>query len=250
MLARDPDGYRRLCEVISAAQLAGGEKGRPGYDLDALAQAHDGHWVILTGCRKGTVAAALASGAGERAAAELRVLTDMFGRDNVMAELINHDQPGDDERNDALFALARDAGLGVVATNNVHYATPADARMAQVLAAVRARISLDEMDGWLAASGTAYIKSGAEMAHRLRRYPGVADRTVELAGECAFDFKVIAPKLPDFPVPGTHDEMGWLRVLVADKAPQRYGPDSAERVPGAYRQIERELTVIHNLGFA
>jgi error-prone DNA polymerase len=278
VLARDPDGYRRLCEVISAAHLAGGEKGRPRYDLDALAQAHDGHWVILTGCRKGTVPAVLASGAGgpgglasagglagaggsagldgsvggglERAAAELRALTDMFGRDNVMVELINHDQPDDDERNDALFALAQDAGLGVVATNNVHYATPADARMAQVLAAIRARISLDEMDGWLAASGTAYIRPGAEMAHRLRRYPGVAERTVELAGECAFDFKVIAPKLPDFPVPGTCSEMDWLRDLVADKAPQRYGPGDAERVPGAYRQIERELSVIHQLGFA
>ena len=51
VLARDPAGYRRLCQVISAAQLAGGGKGRPHYDLDLLA-AHDGHWVVLTGCRK------------------------------------------------------------------------------------------------------------------------------------------------------------------------------------------------------
>src|ERR1700730_9945455 len=43
VLARDPEGYRRLCAVISAARLAGGEKGRPVYDLDALAQAHGGH---------------------------------------------------------------------------------------------------------------------------------------------------------------------------------------------------------------
>src|SRR5262245_55288090 len=53
VLARDPEGYRRLCQVISVAQLAGGEKGRPVYDLESLAQAHGGHWVILTGCRKG-----------------------------------------------------------------------------------------------------------------------------------------------------------------------------------------------------
>src|SRR5215475_12526138 len=53
VLARDPDGYRRLCWAISIAQLAGGEKGRPVYDLGELARAHDGHWVILTGCRKG-----------------------------------------------------------------------------------------------------------------------------------------------------------------------------------------------------
>ena len=60
VLARDPEGYARLCRVISAAHLAGGEKGRPVYDLAELAEAHDGHWVILTGCRKGTVPAALA----------------------------------------------------------------------------------------------------------------------------------------------------------------------------------------------
>src|SRR5215470_10706938 len=103
VLARDPDGYRRLCQVISTAHLAGGEKGRPAYDLEELARAHDGHWVILTGCRKGTVPAALAreaarAGAGGRdlqptAVAELRLLTEMFGRDNVMVELINNDQP-------------------------------------------------------------------------------------------------------------------------------------------------------------
>ena len=62
VLARDPEGYRRLCRVISTAQLAGGEKGLPLYDEPALADAHDGHWVILTGCRKGAVPAALAAG--------------------------------------------------------------------------------------------------------------------------------------------------------------------------------------------
>ena len=258
------------------------------YDLAELARAHDGHWVILTGCRKGAVPAALTrrltreltrrltgeltrdlageltrdlagelTGAlraprdpVEAAAAELRLLTEMFGRDNVMVELISNDLPGDDERNDALFELARRERLGVVATNNVHHATPADAKLAQVLAAIRARSSLDDMDGWLAASGAAYIRSGEEMAYRLRRYPGVLEQTVELAEQCAFDFKVIAPKLPDFPVPPGHSEMSWLRSLVAEKTPDRYGPGTEERIPGAYRQIEHELDVIDQLGFA
>ena len=39
VLARDPEGYRRLCQVISTAQLAGGEKGRPWYDPRTLADA-------------------------------------------------------------------------------------------------------------------------------------------------------------------------------------------------------------------
>ncbi|HEY7360783.1 MAG TPA: error-prone DNA polymerase [Streptosporangiaceae bacterium] len=249
VLARDPEGYRRLCQVISAAQLAGGEKGRPVYDLESLAQAHGGHWVILTGCRKGAVPAALASAGPRAAAAELGALAAMFGRQNVVVELASHDQPADDERNDALYELAASTGTAVIATGNVHYATPRDARLAQALAAVRARRSLDEMDGWLAASGAAYLRSGAEMTGRLRRYPGVAECTAELARDCAFDFQVVAPRLPVFPVPGKHTEATWLRSLVAGKAPQRYGPPDGERVKGAYAQIARELDVIETLGF-
>ncbi|MGD0685462.1 MAG: error-prone DNA polymerase [Streptosporangiaceae bacterium] len=258
VLARDPEGYRRLCEVISAAQLAGREKGRPVYDQAALAAAHGGHWVILTGCRKGAVPAALADpaltdadpAAGRRAAArELSELIFMFGRENVVVELTSHDQPADDERNDALFELAHAAGTPVIATSNVHYAEPSRARLAQAMAAIRARRSLDEMDGWLAASGGAYIRSGAEMAARLRRYPGVLERTAGLAAECAFDFTVIAPDLPDFPLPDGTTEAAALRALVERKAPGRYGPRRGELVPGAYRQIDRELEVIGELGF-
>ena len=205
--------------------------------------------MVLTGCRKGAVPAALAAGGPEAAARELARLIDAFGRDNVKIELSVGNQPADDERNDALTALAETAGLDTIATGNVHYAAPQDARLAQALAAIRARFSLDEMDGWLAASGSGYLHSGAEMAVRLSRYPGVVERTVELAADCAFDFHVIAPRLPDFGVPDGYSEASWLRELVVRKAPARYGPPGAERVEGAYAQIARELSVIEQLGF-
>ena len=280
VLARDPEGYRRLCQVISEAQLAGQEKGRPVYDLPRLADAHDGRWAILTGCRKGSVPAALAAGtpsvapaplepltsrnftaygqhlsqlgsatALRAAARELRLLTGMFGRGNVYVELISHDEPADDERNDALFELAAATGLPVIATGNVHYASPSQVRLAQALAAIRARRSLAEMDGWLAASGGAYLRSGPEMAARLRRYPGVRERTVALARDCAWDFTVVAPSLPDFPVPDGSSEARLLRDLVERRAPARYGTRHAERVDGAYAQIDRELAVIEELEF-
>jgi error-prone DNA polymerase len=249
VLARDPDGYGRLCWSISVAQLAGGAKGRPVYDMEQLAGNHGGHWVILTGCRKGAVRAALTAKGPGAAREELGKLRDAFGRDNVVVELTSHDHPEDDERNDALYELAKATGTTAIATGNVHYAAPKDARLAEALAAVRARRSLDEMDGWLAASGGAYLRSGAEMAHRLRRYPGVAENTTRLARDCAFEFGVIAPKLPEFPVPGRHTEGTWLRELVTRKALHRYGPRHAERVKGAYAQIARELKVIEDLGF-
>jgi len=98
---------------------------------------------VLTGCRKGAVPAALAGTDGrkdpEAALRELGRLVEMFGRDNVKVELIDHDQPTDDERNDALYELAGRAQVQVVASSNVHYASQAQARLAQALAAIRAR---------------------------------------------------------------------------------------------------------------
>ncbi|MQA01258.1 MAG: PHP domain-containing protein [Streptosporangiales bacterium] len=247
VLARDSTGYRRLSRAIGAAQLAGGQKGRPRYDLDQLSAAHDGHWVVLTGCRKGAVPAALATYGAAAAERELRELVDRFGRDNVCVELVDHDQPLDDARNDALAVLADRVGVGVVASNNVHYAGPSEADLAATVAAVRARRSLDEMAGWLPATRTAHLRSGTEMAARLARFPGVQEATAELARACAFDFEEVAPQLPDRKVPTGYTESQHLRRLTREGALRRYG--SLVEHPLAYAQLERELDVIIGGGY-
>ena len=123
VLADGVQGYHRLAAAITDAQLRGDEKGRPVYDLEELSEQGRGHWVVLTGCRKGAVRAALARDGTDAAARELDRLTALFGHDRVVVELVDHGYPGDDETNDALAALARVHGLPVVATNNVHHAT-------------------------------------------------------------------------------------------------------------------------------
>src|SRR6201987_332171 len=86
VLARGPEGYRRLSRQLAAAHLAGGEKGKLRFDFDALADAAGGHWHILTGCRKGHVRAALATGGQDAASAALVDLVDRFGADRVSVE--------------------------------------------------------------------------------------------------------------------------------------------------------------------
>ncbi|HYH46471.1 MAG TPA: error-prone DNA polymerase, partial [Thermoanaerobaculia bacterium] len=247
VLARDPEGYHRLCKAISAAHFAGGQKGRPSYDLNALGDAHDGHWLILTGCRKGTVRRALAAGGPAEADHELGRLVTLFGAENVVVELTDHGDPLDSERNDLLAALAARRGLDLVATNNVHYAAPARGRLAAALAAVRARRSLDELDGWLPPAATAHLRSGEEMARVFARYPGAVARAAQLGEACAFDLNLVAPKLPDCEVPAGHTDMSYLRELTMEGALGRYGT-AAER-PEAYQQLEHELGVIEQLGF-
>ena len=256
VLARDPRGYALLARAISEAQLRG-EKGAPRATLADLAAvggtaapvADRGHWLVLTGCRKGAVPAALVADGPAAAARELGRLVDAFGREAVAVELWDHGEPLDSARNDALAALAVQAGVELVATNNVHYATPARRRLATALAAVRARRSLDELDGWLPASAGAHLRSGAEQARRFARYPGVVERAAELGRACAFDLALVAPALPPFPCPDGLDEMTFLRRLTVEGATVRYGPRHAERVPGAWAQIDHELAVIEALGF-
>jgi error-prone DNA polymerase len=248
-LAHGHEGYARLARTISQAQLAGGEKGRPTYgDLEDIAAVLRDHVLVLTGCRKGSVPRALATEGVEAAAYELDRLVALFGRPNVVVELTAHGDPYDDDRNDILFELAGRRRLEVVATNNVHYATPARRRLATALAAVRARRSLDEMDGWLPAAGAAHLRGGDEMARRFAAYPGAVANAAMFGEDLAFDLNLVAPKLPDFPIPEAgHTEMSWLRELTMRGARDRYGPPEAH--PKAYEQIEYELRMIDELGF-
>jgi error-prone DNA polymerase len=180
VLARDPIGYGRLATAISEAQLRGA-KGAPSCTLEQLAEvAHrdeagdDPHWFVLTGCRKGRVPNALVADGPAAATRELGRLVGAFGREHVAIELWDHGDPLDSARNDALVELAMRAGVEVVATNNVHYASPADRRLATAVAAVRARRSLDELDGWLPAAASAHLRSGDEQARRFARAGGRA----------------------------------------------------------------------------
>src|SRR6478735_1326635 len=195
VLARGVEGYHRLAGAITDAQLRGDEKGRPVYDLSELADRGRDHWLVLTGCRKGAVRQALTRGPSY-AAEELDRLTSLFGREHVVVELTDHGFPTDSHHNDLLAGLAADRGLPVVATNNVHYARPDGHRLAGAMAAVRARRSLADMNGWLPASGMASLRSGAEMARRFARFPGAVERSVVLADEVAFDLQKASPRLP------------------------------------------------------
>ncbi len=246
-LARDPDGYAALCRVISKAQLRGGAKGRPVYDLDEITEAADGHWLILTGCRKGAVRRALDRGGLPAARRARDELIARFGRDNVVVELSHELDPLADERYDALAELAAERGLPIVATTAAHYHAPPRRPLATALAAVRARSSLDEVDGWLPAWAGQHLRSGDEMADRFARWPGAVESAARLGSEIAFPLKLIAPDLPPFPVPPGHDEMSYLRELTYAGCAERFAGKLHEQ--RAREIIEHELEIIEQLHF-
>lgn len=247
ILSRGPEGYHRLSRALSLGHLAAGAKDRADFSLEDMAAHAGDEWMVLTGCRKGTVRRALEQGypAAQEALGEL---IDLFGRDHVGVEVTATLGPEDSRIHGALAQLSGEFSLPLVATGGVHCARPSDRRLAGVLAATRARAHMDEIDGWLPAH-PAHLRSAEQMLYLHRAHPHAVAEAARIADECSFDLKLIAPSLPPYPVPEGHTEASWLTELVERGGREHYGPRDAERTAGAWNTIDRELHIIRELGF-
>lgn len=249
LLAGSPEGYRALSYLITRGQMRG-EKDHPVYNWDDLAFAaahHDVH--ALTGCHAGAVPRAAARGDLGATIREASRLRELFGS-RLHVELWHHGMPEDDSRNDLLWEVAQRIGLSVLATNQVHYHDRRDAYLSEVLSAIGGRRTLAEADGFRPATDERHMKHPIEMEHRFARYPGVVARAAELGKRLAFDLGLVAPHLPDYPMPGHfRDEMDYLRHLTWEGAREVY-PGAEDGIdPSARRRLEHELDIIERLGF-
>ena len=113
--------------------------------------------------------------------------------------------------------------------------SPSRRPLATALAAVRARRSLDEIDGWLPGGAGAHLRSGHEQRSRFARYPGAVEAAALLGRACAFDLSLVAPQLPPFPCPAGLSEMAFLRRVVEEGARTRYGPRGQRAGPRRLR---------------
>ncbi len=249
LLAGSPDGYRSLSHLVTKAQMRG-EKDHPIYNRDDLAVAaanSDIH--ALTGCHAGAVPRAALNGDLGATIREAAKLQELFGP-RLHIEMWHHGMPEDDARNDLMWEVAQKLSLSTVATNQVHYHDRHDAYLSEVLAAIGGRRTLTAADGFRPASDERYLKSPDEMTSRFARYPGAVNRSAELGQRLAFDLGLVAPRLPDFPMPGHfRDEMDYLRDLTWEGARDVY-PGSEDGIdPRARRRLEHELDIIERLEF-
>ena len=255
VIAEGPSGYVALSQALTDGQMRGA-KSHPVFDVASLAERVRGQCFVLTGAHDGPLARALHTDGPRAARRSLELLVEAFGRDRVLVEVWNHSDPLDVWRNDALVGVAAECDVDTIATNDVSYAMPSDHVLACALAAVRHRCSLDELDARLPPAATACLRSAAEQQRRFARYPGVVERTSEIARAAAFDLSLIAPRLPPYPCPNGLSEIQFLRQLAETGGRRRYG----ERPLGAHEDlslrarawstIDHELAVIEQLGFA
>ncbi|MGI8927094.1 MAG: DNA polymerase III subunit alpha [Tepidiformaceae bacterium] len=246
VLAETVAGYRNLCRILSRAYGTYG-KDAPRTEPEWLFEHREG-LIVLSGCRQGLL------GRGRPHPEELAVAgrwKAALGPAHFFVELQHHDAYGDNARVAALAQLAEEAGLEVVATNNVHYHERERHRLNDVLVAVRHRLTLDSSHRQRRPNSEFFLKDAETMARRFARYPQAVSNTAAIAGRCTFDLSRDLPyRLPDYPVPEGSTLDGFLRGVCERAFRRKYGPlEPAVREEGRER-LERELGLIEKHGLA
>ena len=246
LLAETQAGYGNLSRLISAGQLAG-QKGQPRLTLETLADHADG-LICLSGCRQGAVASALLAKDRGRAYGTAAHLHEIFGPERFWIELQRHDLPTDGRLVAELVALARQLGVGFVATNNVHYAQRSGQRLHDVLTCVRHRTTLPEAlaGGLLHPNSERFLKPPQEMAALFADLPRALRNTMTIAERCQVSMDFSGQRLPAFSVPQGHTPATYLRTLCEEGLQRKFDPIT----PQARAQLDHELAVIERTGLA
>jgi DNA polymerase III alpha subunit len=270
LLARDATGYRSLCRLVSHANLAG-TKRVPRFSQALLAEHAEG-LVALSGCREGEIVRRLRVGDRDGASAAARRYAAMFESGaggpagaGFLLELSHHLLPDDDWLVGDTARLARELGLPVVVTNDVHYARREDRELQDVLAAIHHGRTLDTLADLRRPDGESYLKSAAELASLPPGEPDITGAAgvesdpatarawaegiataVEVAASCSVDLGFEQYRFPGFAVPAGETPFSYLVELCQAGVRRRYHPVG----PSVVRQLAHELDVIERTGLA
>ncbi len=253
LLATGPQGYARLCRLLTRAHLDR-PRGSPALPwtvlLEEVAPGGEplaGHGLIaLSGCRQGPVLQALLRGDRATALERARQLRDAFGRENFFLELQGGWLPGNRALNRALADLAEHLGVGLVATNDVHYATRDRFAVHDLLACVRLGIPVDEPHPQRHLNADNDLKSPRAMARMFAGYPQALEATLAIAERCAPALPEGGVPRPAFPLPPGVRAEAYLREQVERGALWRYG----RITPRIRQRLEHELSIIEKLQLA
>lgn len=246
LLVQDATGWRSLCRVLTAAQLAGGKGYAPV--TPAMLTEHAAGLICLTGCRHGALAAPLLTGDEDTAWRSALWLRELFG-DDLWIELPCTDRQADRTLARRLTQIAARLGVGIVATANVHYATPRDAPLADVLSCIKAGTTLDAARH-LRPNHQQHLASGTEMAMRCADHPEAIANTLLVADRCRFTRDFGTHQFPTVALPQERTADEQLRAQCRAGVTDRYASGSHEAWHRAVAQLDHELAVIQKLGLA
>ena len=259
LLAQDLQGYRNLCK-ISTIGYQEGFYYKPRIDDEVLSM-HNDSLLALSGGYFGDVAQTYMNQGPDAARSRIQQLKDIFG-DRFYLELNQTGVPIWRELNPFLLQVGEDLGVPAVAANDVHYLHKEDQLAQETLVCIGTNKTLKDESRFKLGTDQFYMKSAEEMTALMSAYPGVCDRTLEVAERCHLEFQLKDSsghpiyQLPTFPTEGGRSLKEEIKEralsgleLRFDEATERGEPISEEKKEVYYKRLEFELQVIHDMGF-
>jgi error-prone DNA polymerase len=242
LIATDKVGYGNMCRLVSASHL-GNERGEPSTTMEAIAERAEGLFV-LSGCERGEVARLAAAGHIPQALEAARKWRRAIG-DGFRIEVFDHRSYGSRTLRDRLFGIAKETGITAVATNDVHYATPGQAGVHELLHAIREIVPLSTTQAQRSNSEY-FLKSPAEMRALFEDHPEALEETVRIADACEYELDLDTYHFPEVPIPAGETPTGYLARRCFEGARRRYGTITRD----VDARLQHELGLIFKLDFA
>ncbi len=254
LLCQSNEGYRNLTQLVSRTYTEGQHRGIPILELAWLEGQTDG-LIALSGGREGDVGRALLASDQERAWHCLAHWRHLFP-DRYYLELQRTGRPGEEDYLHAAVALAAQAELPVVATNDVCFLQADDFDAHETRVCIHDGRTLDDPRRPKNYSPQQYLRTPAEMAELFADIPEALENTLEIAKRCNVELTLGENFLPDFPIPEGLTEAEYFRQQSReglekrlDKLFDRDAADFAEKRKPYDERLETELDVIIGMGF-
>ncbi len=244
LLCRNEEGYRNLSHMVSQS-FTEGFYIKPRIDLDLLRTRAKG-LIALSACLAGEIPRRIRRGDYAGAKAHALEMRDLFGEDGYYLEIQDHALPEDQEVLQGIYRLHEETGIPLVATNDAHYLTRADARTQDVLMCIQMGKTVEDPSRMRFETDEFYLKSEAEMAALFPDHPEALENSQTIADACQVDFEFGKYHLPEFHLPaGETDADAYFEKLCRQGFARRY-----QNPPPEYKtQLEYEMGVIRQMGF-
>ncbi len=244
LLAQNEAGYKNLMKLVSIAHLDGFYY-KPRIDKELLA-AHAEGLIGLSGCLKGEVPYAIHAQDDVKKARELAgMYRDILGPENYFIEMCDHGIEQQIKVNKELPKIARELGVGMVATNDVHFLNKEDHDAHDVLICIGTGANVTD-ERRMRYTTEVYFKTPEEMRHMWRDLPEACDNTLAIAERTGFKLNT-DPKYPDYTPPAGKTRNEYLREIVDAGLHKRYGSRwNSEEIQSRY---ELEIAVLEKQGF-
>src|SRR5437773_800060 len=223
LLAKDEIGYSNLIKLATAAHLEGYYY-KPRIDKELLA-AHKERLIALSGCLASEIPESIQREQLTKAREAMDWFKQTLGAENFYLELQNHGIPEQAKVNRHLIPWAKEFGLKLVATNDVHYVEQSHSHAHDCLVCTGTQSMLSDPKRMSAGypKEQFYLRSAEEMKARFAEAPEAVQNTLEVAEKCNLEIEFGKLHYPVFHPPEHFTREGYLRHLLAEGLRTRYG---------------------------